>query len=428
LALAGCGGGNSSSGGSATCDVAAQDTWLRSYMLDKYYWSGTSPSPDPSTFTTVQSYFDAQRFAGSAAVPFDRWSYIQDSASYTQFFAEGMTLGYGIFVNGVELQLPLRVRFVEAASPAAAVLARGDTVLSVNGRSAADLIAANDFADLTPARQGDVLTLQIDSGTGPRTVTLTAATYALTPVPTSAVLTRPSGAKVGYLVLKDFITQAEAPLVNALASFRAAGATELIIDLRYNGGGRISTANVLTSLIAGASNNGKVFAHLNYNAAHASSNGDFRLAGGTGAAFSRVVVLTGQRTCSASELVVNGLKPYTQVVTVGAASCGKPFGFNPVTNCGSTISAVNFETFNAQGQGSYYDGIAPTCPVNEDFTGALGSSTEKLTAAATDYLQTGSCPAIATAERSRASAISHRARLEGIEPGERQGMWAESPP
>jgi hypothetical protein len=424
--LAGCGGGSdSANSAAAACDVPAQNTWLRSYMLDWYYWSGSAPNPDPASYSDVTSYLDALRYGGDAVVPRDRWSYIQDSTSFNQFFAEGKTLGYGLFVNGLELQLPLKVRYIEALSPAAGLLARGDTILSLNGRSAADLIAANDFTVLSPAKEGDVLSVVIDSASGPKTVALTAATYTLTPVPVSTVLTLPGGVKAGYLVLKDFITQAEAPLGAALDSFHAAGATELILDLRYNGGGRVSTANWLASLIAGVANNGRLFTRLSYNAAHQNSNTNFSLGGASGAGFARVVVLTGARTCSASELVVNGLKPYANVVTIGGASCGKPFGFNPVPNCASTISAVNFESFNALGEGRYYNGITATCAVADDFSGALGSPAERLTAAATSYLQTGVCPPAAAAERERAAALSRSSRIQGTEPGDRQGMWVE---
>jgi carboxyl-terminal processing protease len=425
MLLVGCGGGSSGNPGSAACDVASQNTWLRDYMFDTYFWSGASPNPEPGGYDTVQKYFDALRFAGAGAVPSDRWSYISDSASFSQFFSEGKTLGYGLFVNGLEFQLPLKVRFVEAQSPAAAQgLLRGDQILAINGRSAADIVAANDFAVLSPAKEGDVLSVQIAGAAGPRTVVLTAATYTLTPVPVARVLTLANGAKAGYLVLKDFITQSEAPLAAAFNDFRAAGASELILDLRYNGGGRVSTANVLASLVAGTVHNGKVFTSLSYSAKQSSRNTSYALAASqTG--FARVVVLTGERTCSASELVVNGLKPHVQVVTVGAQSCGKPFGFNPTNSCSSTFSAVNFESLNAAGQGRYYDGIAATCAVSEDFNGALGDPAEKLTAAAASYLQTGVCPVVVAAaqERARALAVQHRARAAPPEPGERRGMW-----
>ena len=423
LWLAACGGGGGEAPvASATCDVASQKDWLRSYMQDWYYWSGVSPNPDPAAFDTVQKYFDALLYTGDPVVPKDRWSYIQDSAAYNQFFGAGKTLGYGVFVNGLELKLPLKLRYTEPQSPAAAAgLKRGDTLVSINGRSAAELIAANDFALLTPVKAGDTLTLEVIGDTGARTVVLTAITYDLTPVSAVRVLDVPGRGKAGYLLLKDFVTQAETPLTDAFAQFRAQGATELILDLRYNGGGRISTANVLASLLAGASFDGKVFTQLSYNAKHSGSDSAFHIGSGPGPTFGRVVVITGRRTCSASELIVNGLKPYVAVVTVGDTSCGKPFGFNPVESCGSVYSAVNFESTNSLGQGRYYSGITATCPAADDFSGVLGDATESLTQAATRYLQTGACPMpLASALEQRLRSPNRAAAIEiGERPGQR---------
>jgi len=424
--LAACGGGGSdysSTTGAAACDVESQKSWLRDYMLDKYYWSGTSPNPAPAGYATVADYLDALRFPGDAVVPRDRWSYIQDTASYSQFFGAGQTLGYGLQVNGRELQLPLRARYVEPQSPAAlAGIARGDTIVSVNGRTAADIVGANDFSALSPAKAGDTVTVVIASASGTRSVVLSAAVYSLVPVSTTRVLTLADGRKAGYLFLKDFVSQAEAPLAQALAEFNKAGATELILDLRYNGGGLVSTAAVLASLIGGSADNGRVFATLNFNAANAASNRSYVFSAGAASPFTRAIVLTGVRTCSASELVVNGLKPHMNVVTIGAASCGKPFGFVPKDSCGNTYSAVNFESFNAAGQGRYYDGIAATCSVAEDFTRALGDPAEVLTAAAANYIVNGACPAAVSAQP-RPSAFTARQRAAVVEPGDRQGMW-----
>jgi hypothetical protein len=425
--LAGCGGGGSSgTAPSAACDVVSQKGWLRDYMSDAYFWAGQSPNPEPGGYATVQAYFDGLLYPGNGVVPADRWSYISDATAYSQFFGEGKTLGYGLFVNGLELQLPLKARFVEAQSPAALQgIMRGEQILALNGRSAADLVAADDFGVLNPSKEGDILDVQLATANGSRVVRLVAATYSLTPVPVSSVFTLANGSKAGYLVLKDFISQAGTPLAAAFDTFRAAGATEVILDLRYNGGGLISTATGLASLAAGSAHTGQVFAQLTYNARQSANNRSFALSA-SAAGFNRVVVLTGARTCSASELVVNGLKPYVQVVTVGAQTCGKPFGFSPVTSCGSTFSAVNFESLNAAGQGRYYDGIAATCPVADDFSGALGDPAEKLTAAALGYLQTGACPAVAAAqERARAPSVVRRARVAPPEPGERRGMWAD---
>jgi len=424
LLLASCGGGGGNDGpqGSAQCDIDSQKTWLRGYMRDWYYWSTSAPNPEPAGFATLADYFGALKYASYPRYGVEPWSFYQSSASYNQFYAEGRTLGYGLFVNGNERQLPLKVRLTEPLSPAAAAgLLRGDTIVSIDGVAAADLITG-DFAMLSPARAGERITVVADTASGRRTMVLTAADYELAPVPTSRVLDVGDGRRAGYLVVKDFITQAEAPVARALADFRAAGASELILDLRYNGGGRISVANQLASQIVGALHPGQVFATLRYNAAHQDSNRDFRFSSAPAPAFARVLVLTGSRSCSATELLINGLAPYAQVVTVGGASCGKPYGFNPVASCENTFSVVNFRAVNARGEADYDAGITPDCAQADDFERALGDPAETLTAAALGYLRSGSCPAAASA---RAGEMAERPRSGFVEPGERRGMSAD---
>lgn len=424
-ACGGGGGGGGSSGGISACDVPSQKNWLRSYMLDWYYWTGLSPNPEPAGYATVDAYLDALRFANypGARGPLDPWSYVQDSASYNQFFAEGRNTGYGVSVNGLEGQLPLKIRYVEPLSPAGlAGLRRGDVIKAINGVPDMTLIGG-DFSVLSGAA-GQQITLDIDRNGAPFPVTLTAADYALTPVPASATLTAGT-AQVGYIVLKDFIVQAEPELSTRLNAIKAAGATDLIIDLRYNGGGRISTANHFASEVVGPRG---VFTTLQYNSKQQASNRSFTLTASTApGVFNRIVVLTGARSCSASELLINGLRPYAQQVsTVGDTSCGKPYGFNPVDACGNTFSIVNFKAVNARGQGDYEAGITPTCAVAEDFSGAFGDPAEKLTAAALGYLQTGGCPATATAASpDRARALAARLQRAGAEPGEHRGMTAD---
>ncbi len=387
------------------CSVAAEKAWLRDYMADWYFWAGSAPNPEPDGFATLQDYLQALLFTGDGAVPADRWSSIIDAVNFGDLFDRGQVLGYGLFVNSqslgysvfvnsnIELDLPLQARFIEEQSPAAtAGLKRGDTIVSINGRPSAELIAANDFAALTPSKAGDTLELVMDDGSGPATYDLVAQTYTLTPVPVATVLPSANGIMVGYLVLSTFITPSNAALIQALASIRSQGATELIVDLRYNGGGLIDTATLLASLIAGAGHAGQVFARFTANAMH-HTNDTRTLSAPQAPAFPRVLVLTGPRSCSASELVINGLRPFAEVVTLGGTTCGKPFAFNGDEHCGSVYDVVTSEVVNALGEGQYYDGIAATCPVDDDFNGPLGSPSEKLLAAALSYLDSGgSCP------------------------------------
>jgi len=406
LALAACGGGGGSGGD--TCSVAEQKSWLAGYMSDWYFWTRLSPHPDPAGYSSVASLYSALLYTGTSAdFPADRWSYVQSSEAFSRFFGDGATLGYGLSVAGLELArnaaLPLHVRHVEALSPAAAQgVQRGDQVVSINGRSAADLVAADDFGALTPAQAGDTLSLVLRRAGADRTVNLTAAVFNLSPVGGAAVQTTAGGRKLGYVSVKDMVSQALSPFDAAMASFQAAGVQDVVLDLRYNGGGLVSTGATLASYLAGSRGTGLNYATLKFNSAHQASNSHYRFSN-PGAALNlpRVIVLMGRRTCSASEQVINGLRGAgVQVVAVGEATCGKPVGFQPTAYCGQTYSAVNFESVNQLDQGRYFSGFAPTCAVAEDFTVPQGSAADPLMAAARSFADTGACPVTADGQRS----------------------------
>ncbi|MDP1647758.1 MAG: S41 family peptidase [Rubrivivax sp.] len=405
--LAGCGGGGGDGDAVAPpagCSVAEQQQWLAAYMEDWYFWYRLSPRPAPGAYADVQSYFDALLYTGSdPAFPADRWSRSESTETFNRFYGEGSTLGYGVSVAGLELAgdptQPLYVRHVEPRSPAAALgVQRGDEVMSMNGRSAAELVAADDFAALTAAASGERLTLELRRGGVSRTVTISAAVFALTPVSGTAVLDIGPGRKLGYVAVKDMIDQALAPLETSFSRFRAEGVIDLVLDLRYNGGGLVATGGVVASYIAGTRGDGRSYATLLYNDKRAASNQRFAFSRPSSAlTLPRVFVLMGRRTCSASEQVINGLRGVgVEVVAIGETSCGKPVGSLPASACGRTYSVVNFESVNDRNEGRYFDGFDATCPVREDFTAAQGADADPLLAAARHHAQTGQCPAQAS--------------------------------
>lgn len=431
--LAACGGG----GGDdllpplpgVTCSRAEQRLWLDSYFDEWYFWYRLAPDPNPLRDMTVAEFFQASLYTGGdARFPRDRWSRMEPQADFDRFFSEGRTLGYGLFLAGLEVagrpDQPLRVRYVEADSDAAAQgVRRGDEVVSANGRSASAIVAADDFSLFSPAAEGERLELLLKRDGVERRVTLTARAYRLTAVAGHGVVVSPGGRRVGWIVVKDMIGQAEAAIGTAFAQLKAAGVGELAIDLRYNGGGLVSVATTLASHVAGAATEGRSFAQLRFNDKRAARNDETFRFGNPPAALglTRVYVLTGERTCSAAELVVNGLRPFVDVVTVGDTTCGKPVGFLSTSRCDTTFSVVNFESVNARGEGRYFDGLAPRCAVGEDWSQPLGAATEPLLAAALQHADSGQCPpAAAAAERRRPLAAADR---RGGEPPERSGMW-----
>ena len=448
LALAACGGGGdevASAPPPLSCSVADQQQWLRSYMDDWYYWYALSPKPSPAGYTSVASYFDALLYTGGDLIPngagarwpSDRYSGDESTESFNRFYGAGQTLGYGVAVAGLEVttpnpqpNAPLYVRYVEPRSPAGtAGVVRGDRVLSLNGVAVSTLISANDFAALTPAAAGNTLTLVLRNAAGvDRTVVLTAAVYALTPVQNRQIVQSPNGRPIGYLTVKDMIEQTATPLADAFSSFRVNNVQELVLDLRYNGGGLVSVGREVASYAAGSRATGQVFARLLYNDKRSANNQDYTFGNPANwAGVPKVYVLAGPRTCSASEQVINGLRGVgVNVVAIGDTTCGKPVGFLPQSDgCGTTYSVVNFESVNARNEGRYFDGFQATCRVAEDFTQPIGASTDPLLTAAKYHADNGLCPAGTGLRESPLSRfMAPGARYRGADGGERTGMSA----
>ncbi len=424
--LSACGGGSDS----LTCDVPSRQAGLRDYFNDWYFWYALSPYPAPGSLPTLDAYFNALLYTGTDPnFPADRWSFHQSTESFNRFFGDGQSLGYGIFVAGLEVAgapaQPLFVRYVEPLSPAAAAgITRGDRIVSINGRTAADLIAADDFSILSPDAAGQRIAVVLLNGAAQRSVTLDAAIFPLSPVPATRVITTTGGRKMGYVAVKDMISQAASPLAAAFQTFAAQGVTELAIDLRYNGGGLVSTGRDIASYVNATRTAGATYASLLYNVKRAADNNSTFLfsAPANALALTRVYVLQGARTCSASEQVINALRPFVTVVPIGDVTCGKPVGFLPTDDgCGETYNIVNFETVNASNEGRYFDGFAPACTVAEDFTQPMGGDADPLLATARNHADGITCPQAATPQREQS--LAAKVRRWGANPeGERGAM------
>ena len=221
-------------------------------------------------------------------------------------------------------------------------------------------------------------------------------------MPQTSVLTDSNGAKIGYLLFNDHIATAEGRLMTAIASLKAANVTDLVLDLRYNGGGYLYIASELAYMIAGpARTAGKSFETLRYNAKRSAQNEStpFYDTSTQNQALptlnlGRVYVLTGAGTCSASESIINSLEGVDVTVQrIGATTCGKPYGFQARDNCGISYFPIEFQGVNAKGWGDYASGFTPTCTVADDLEHPLGNPAEARLAAALTLRASGACPA-----------------------------------
>jgi len=300
-------------------------------------------------------------------------------------------------------------------------------ITALNGVPAATLIANDDYSALVAGSAGQALTVTTHDDAGDHQYSLQAAVYDLSPVTHTQVMSSAGGRSVGYVMVKDMVDPAVSPWDAAFAQFKTAGVQDVVIDLRYNGGGLVDVGEILASYPASGLTNNKVYANLTFNDKQSWQDVYYTFDPFQNAvSLPRVYVLTGPRTCSAAEQLVMGLSPYAQVVTVGAATCGKPFGFTPVERCGTVYNAVTFRATNGADTSVPLTGIAPTCAVDEDFGKALGAADEPLLAAALQHADTGSCASAQTlAARARAQGNIQGGTLKArwVEPNERQGLY-----
>jgi C-terminal processing protease CtpA/Prc len=400
--LQACGGGGGGgapvattpSGGSQppqSCSLADQRQQVLSFMQDEYYWYPQLRAPDAGA-PDMDAYFRSM-----LATPMDRFSFTESTAAYEQLFDTGTFTGYGYSLVLVDPATNLlRVRSVEPQGPAyAAGLRRGDTVVAIDNHTPAQIVAGE-----VPAvnQDGVPREIQVIDALGERQeYDMASATFPLTPVRDIRVVDGTRNGqpvKVGYMGYTQFVTYSVTDLTRAVTSLAQQGASELVLDLRYNGGGDVATSRDLASLIAGARVAGQVFASLRFNDKHPEKNENYTFAAPPAsiAGLSRVFIITSGNTASASELVINGLKPFMDVVLVGETTFGKPYGFEPFDYCGITYNAVNFESVNALGVGGYTSGFAPNCPAPDDLDHQLGDPNEARLKTALGYIATGTCP------------------------------------
>lgn len=421
------------------------------YAKETYYWNEPFPTYEafkPRSYATNKALLDAIRAlpgtgkplvtTANDPVPREKYSFLDDGSVSSQLSGVSGDYGFSVFYNTSERPTgDLRIKYVSPNSPAAEKgLKRGYRITKLNGRT--DLTTASDanvtfvgnavFGSATSVE----LTVQKPDGTSVD-MTISRGSYSNNPIYHSSIITVGSK-KVGYIVYNSFTTNSKDALTTKIAEFATAGATELVVDLRYNGGGSVATADVLTNLIAPASLNGTTmyttfwtksmqnlrtaterkasilanqpltdekgklrpftggvngvyatYADIDYSPAE--NRTEFEKVGS--AMFTKVYFLVLGGTASASELVINNLKPHLDVKLIGEKTFGKPVGFFAINIDNIELYVPQFETKNSNNVGGYYNGMTVDFEVKDDVTKDFGDRTEKLLAAALSFSEKG---------------------------------------
>ncbi len=415
LTVASCGG--SGRDGDGDCGVEAEKRFVLDVVDDWYLFQDDLPSSiNPDAYDTADELLDALT-ANARAQGKDRFfSFLTTRQQEEAFFGEGETVAFG-FVTKLreddDGDFHLFVAKVEPGSPAAAAgFARGDEILAIgsspqNMTSISSLQGDADdvqfqISQLFGAFQvGVTRSFSVQPLTGPTvTRTITKAVITLDPVPGTRIINRTGMTPIGYIAFDTFISPAESQLRDAFETFKAQNVRDVIVDLRYNGGGLVSVGELLADLLAD-DQDGEVMYRLLLNDKHQDEDETVRFnSQDESISALRIAFITTGSTASASELVINALEPYAEVALIGDPTFGKPVGQGgfEMPGCDTVLRLIAFETVNADDEGRYFDGL-PTddfsgdfCPAEDDLFAPRGDESEESTATALTWINSGACP------------------------------------
>ena len=396
-------------------------------LADDYFSNNTEKTDFLAGYNSPEDLFEKllssqDRFSFMT----DDYNALEDSFNGISSSTAGMNFGLGR-ISGTNNLFGYLQYIIPGTSAADAGLTRGTVFTEVDGQK----ITMNNVDQLLSAGSFTINIGYVEGGSlylTDKTVTLKHSQYTANPVHLVKVLEM-EGKKIGYLMYNSFIADFDDELNDAFGQLQNAGVTDLILDLRYNGGGSVESAVDLASMITGQFN-GQVFMKEQWNEKYQSyfeKNDPERLINRfdqtirTGEKInslhlSRVYVLTTQSSASASELIINGLEPYIDVVQVGETTTGKfqasvtlydseDFGKEGANkNHTYALQPLVLKSANAAGKSDYVDGLAPDVPKDENLAnmGTLGEPDEPLLEAALNHIF-GKAQKAPTAQMKRAS-------------------------
>ena len=367
-----------------TINQGARDA-LYEIMNQYYYWYKEMPVVDVKKYNDPFTLLDAMRY-----LPIDRWSFVYDYRDFLsemqgEFFGHGFSLGLDEDGNARIVMIYNKAQLYQAG------VRRGWIVKTILGYDIAKIIKENDVDTYNKIMKNSSAEFVLEDPEGNTvTATSTRSSFTVNTVLHYDTLQLQSGV-AGHLVLESFIATTGPELKEAFSFFKANNVSSLIVDLRYNGGGYLSLADSLASYMAGNSRAGQVFVSTQYNDLCSSKDTSYCLRSSNYALnISKAVFITSRSTASASESVINGLEPYLQVALVGDTTHGKPAGMDGwVYRNKYVYYPVTFVLVNAEGNGDYFDGMAPDILCADDITHDFSDRNEACLAAAINYLETG---------------------------------------
>jgi C-terminal processing protease CtpA/Prc len=394
-------------------------TYYWNYKIDSKLISGNSFRKAPKT-TEPQEYFasllynDKNKMVDPAATDeYDRWSFMSSYSEYEGVMVEGEYKSFG-YLLGQALDYSVRVCLVYEGSPMAREgIERGYELVRLNGIDMDALLRmGEDAVNQELNKETGRYVFADRAGNLLKEKTISKAVVKINPVLRKNKYDV-NGSKVGYIVYNTFITASKDAITAALREFNDVG--DIILDLRYNGGGDVSVADAICEHLLPASVGTDSVPFAKYIFSQRTNEKEIveifglkdevrKIKRNADALdISRLFVIVSDQTASASEEVINSMKPFVdEVILVGTPTHGKPTGMlvwvYPTEDPQWAIAPISFRIDNKNGEGSYFSGIFPAYTVQDDLYHDFGVDPETLKGeaclqAVMEYVKTGRFPA-----------------------------------
>lgn len=368
-------------------------------MKEWYYWNQELPASVDVTKSATNDDF----LSGIIFKPLDRFSYLTTTEAFNNSFV-GRNAGHG-FGFAFDAEERLYLTFVFDESPAGKDgWKRGWEITQINGKPIAEYKTSTGGYDFklgtTDPGVTNTFTFKFPDGTT-STRTNVKAEYQSNSVLHQGIFEIP-GKKVGYWAYQSFKATAgltptrSSEVQSSMEYFQSQGINELIIDLRYNGGGSVAVAEQICNYLIQFSNTNKLMYTNKLNSIKTSQNSSKNFSKIGSLNLSRIIFITSRGSASASELVINNLDPYMDLVLIGDNTYGKPVGSFPLSSYNRTLKdnnvelvPITFATANSAGKAEYFDGFPADFPIGDSPQFTWGDKRDLRLAAALQYLQNG---------------------------------------
>lgn len=361
---------------------------------DIYLWYNQIPATfKPRTYAGPVEIMEGIRQYSTEtgfSKPVDRWSFAIKQSEWDKV-SSGISGDFGLNIF-FKTDGDLRVRMVEPSSPAGkAGVRRGWRITALNGNT--NIAYSNADAIVKAVYQSTSTQFKFEKPDGSTTdLTLNAGQYQEHPVALDTVYNT-GGKSIGYLVFNSFLgdtTEINNRFQQSFDRFAAANVNDVIVDLRYNGGGYVSLQNKLAGYLAPNSANGDVLMKQQFNDKYSRYNSTTRVKKMGSLNLQRVFFIVSSSTASASELVINNLKPYMDVKLVGPNNTyGKPVGYFNIPVGDWYVFPVSFRSTNKLEQGNYFDGLPVDKKTEDGLDKDWGDLEEASLNSVVKYITTG---------------------------------------